>query len=189
MSEHEYRTDPVTVYNETTRTVIYGINSVEHVSAQCAALPADRVFLLTTRSLLGSDISRRVENILGNRLVGVASGVHQHVPAESLDSLISTVEAAQPDLVVTLGGGSVIDSGKAVIAALAAGCRSGAQLLEHRIIFEYPDKTSQKPYPGPFLHHIAISTTLSAAEYDGIFGYTSGGVKHLSMAGGLAPVS
>ncbi|HLH70014.1 MAG TPA: iron-containing alcohol dehydrogenase [Candidatus Dormibacteraeota bacterium] len=185
---HRYSLEAITAYDETvSRIVVYGKGSLGRLPELCEQRGFRRAFLLTTRSLLGSEAVRSIEEHLGERLVGVACGARQHVPADSLDTLIASVAEARPDLLVTLGGGSVIDSGKAVAAALATGCRTGQELLAYRAVFRYPDEVSQRPYPTTFLPHLAVPTTLSAAEYDGIFGYTAEGVKHLSIAPGLAP--
>jgi alcohol dehydrogenase len=69
------------------------------------------------------------------------------------------------------------------------GVRSGEELLAYRIEFEYPDTVRQKPYDGVLMPHIAIPTTLSSAEYDGIFGYTHAGIKYLSADRRLNPRS
>jgi alcohol dehydrogenase class IV len=186
--QHRYPLRPTVAYDETlSRVVIYGEDSIERLPSLCAERGAERVFLLTARSLWGSEVVDRLQALLQGRLVGTACGTRQHVPVESLDPLIETVAEARPDALVSLGGGSVIDSAKAVAAALATGCRTGQELLEYRTVFEYPSRITQRPYPAAFLPHLAVPTTLSAAEYDGIFGYTAGGVKHLSMALGLAP--
>ncbi len=185
---HRYPLEVVTAYDETaSRTVVYGRGGLGRLAELCEQRGVRRAFLLTARSLLGSEVTRSVQERLGGRLVGVACGARQHVPADGLDALIASVAEARPDLLVTLGGGSVIDSGKAVAAALATGCRTGRELLEYRAVFRYPDEVSQRPYPPTFIPHWAVPTTLSAAEYDGIFGYTAEGVKHLSIAPGLAP--
>jgi alcohol dehydrogenase len=101
--------------------------------------------------------------------------------------LIASGRELEPDMVVTLGGGSVIDAGKALCAALAQDYHDARALHEHRIVFDYPDRMSQRPLEGDVMPHLAIPTTLSAAEYDGIFGMTHEGTKDLYNDARLAP--
>ncbi len=167
--------------------VIYGEGAVEHLAAECERLAAERVLLITTPSLRESDAELAVRAALGERCAGVSHECTQHVPLDSVSRLIASTRELEPDTVVTLGGGSVIDAGKALCAALAQGYDDAASLYEHRIVFEYPDRISQRPFEGEMIGHLAIPTTLSAAEYDGIFGMTHEGRKDLYNDSRLSP--
>lgn len=46
------------------------------------------------------------------------TGVRAHVPAETVEEAVATAQAARADAVVAIGGGSAIDTGKAVSARL-----------------------------------------------------------------------
>jgi alcohol dehydrogenase class IV len=84
-------------------------------------LSARNVLLVTDRAMVKFGLARRVTDILQQR--GIAFQVWDDVVA---DPDIATVvrgmkrmDASYPDLVIALGGGSVIDAAKAVIFALA----------------------------------------------------------------------
>jgi alcohol dehydrogenase len=171
-----------------TEKVIYGPDALSELSAACEALGGERVLLLTTNSLHGTPLEARVRGMLGDRCVGVLSRVAQHVPTSSVDTLVEQARALEPDLIVTLGGGSVTDAAKAVAASLGEGYKDGQSLYRHRIVFTYPDSVDQQPFTGQPLPIVAVPTTLSAAEYDGIFGMTSAeGVKDLYVDDRLTP--
>ena len=177
------------VYNYArTERVVYGVGSVEeHCASKCDEFDARRVVVLTTGSLRHTDILQSILDLLGDRCVGVFHEFVQHVPVDTVTKLIAFGRELNPDLILSLGGGSVIDGGKALAAALGQGCASGEEVYEYRIVFEYPDKISEKGFTAQFVPHIAIPTTLSAAEYDGIFGITQRGTKALVSNLGLAP--
>jgi alcohol dehydrogenase len=179
---------PVTSYRyPPTERVVYGEGAIQRLPDACDSLGAQRVLLISTPSLRGSDIELELADLLGERGAGISHDCTQHVPLESVSRLIASTSELAPDMVVTLGGGSVIDSGKALCAALAEGYGDAEALYEHRIVFEYPDRISQHPFAGEMIPHVAIPTTLSAAEYDGIFGMTKGGRKDLYNDRRLSP--
>lgn len=170
-----------------TERVVYGDDALDALPAECDALPASRVLLLTTRSLLGSHLLDRVTSLLGARCVGLLSDVPQHVPAAAVTPLLEQARELRPDALVGLGGGSVADAAKALAAGLASGYTSAEQVYRHRIRFTYPSMIEMEPFSGQPVPTIAIPTTLSAAEYDGIFGMTTDGVKDLYSDDRLSP--
>lgn len=84
-----------------------------------------------------------VERILKDNGVYAAtfSEIGQHAPVQGIIRGIDAFKAAGADIIVSIGGGSPIDAVKA-------------------IIYRLHQQTGAK-----FLNHIAIPTTLSAAEY------------------------
>ena len=170
-----------------TERVVHGRGALDELGAECERLGAERALLLSTRSLEGSEVEGRVREALGARCAGVTRDCAQHVPLEAVDRLLSAGRDVRPDLLVTVGGGSVTDAAKALAAALAAGYADAHALREHRIVFEYPDSLSQRPLEGEPLPIVSVPTTLSAAEYDGIFGMTYEGTKDLYNDRRLTP--
>jgi maleylacetate reductase len=80
-----------------------------------------------------TDLVRRVERLLGGKHGGTFSGMGQHTPGSSVEE--ATRQARGSDLLVSVGGGSVVDGTKAVARELG--------------------------YPA----HVAVPTTLSGAEW------------------------
>ncbi|RMZ79220.1 hypothetical protein DV738_g3460, partial [Chaetothyriales sp. CBS 135597] len=102
-------------------------------------------------SCLPSETSSKAFIVTGSSL---ASKTPLHAPVAQLDEATAQVQAdASIDTIIAIGGGSPIDSAKA-------------------ISFRVHEKT------GKFLHHIVIPTTLSAAECTANAGFTrADGVK------------
>lgn len=133
----------------------YGANSVKSHLLSC--LPSDRskAFIITGSSLATkTPLVSDVESLLGSKHAGTFSKIGQHAPVADLDAATSLVEKdSSIDTVISIGGGSPIDSAKAI---------------SHRL----HDKS------GKWLFHIAIPTTLSASECTMMAGYTeSTGIK------------
>jgi alcohol dehydrogenase class IV len=180
---------PAYAYPSTDR-VAYGAGVIgEALGAECDRLGVRRVLLMTTPSLEGSRAEGAVRDALDDRCAAVSRDSAQHVPLAAVDRLIAVGREVRPDAIVTVGGGSVTDAAKALAAALAEGVEDAHALLERRIVFEYPDRLEVPSLAGDPLPLVSVPTTLSAAEYDGIFGMTHEGTKDLYNDVRLAPRS
>ena len=139
--------------------VVSGPGAIDVLTEEAAGRGAGRVLVTTTRSLVGSRSLDRVRRALGDRCVGVAVNAGQHSPAEGVRSIAAELSATGADAVVSLGGGSVIDSTQVAVASVVNGRdmtrEAGALQLEKA----FGDDRSQR-----FLH-IAVPTTLSAGAF------------------------
>ncbi|HEY3063675.1 MAG TPA: iron-containing alcohol dehydrogenase [Chloroflexota bacterium] len=139
----------------------------EHLAPELDRLGARRVFVVTTRSVAGNPaLLGSMERLLGARCVGAFSGIGQHAPVASVAAAVSAARDAQADALVSLGGGSPIDAAKAVAFALA----TGVDLSEPGAAARARDCD---PKSDALLPHLAIPTTLSAAELSGLAGFTT----------------
>ena len=111
-----------------------------------------------------TELIKQVEQQLGSKHAGTFSKIGQHAPIKELDEATELVlQDESIDTIISVGGGSPIDSAKAI----------SYRLNERK--------------KGKFLHHIAIPTTLSAAECTLGAGYTDAsgtktGVAHPELA-------
>jgi len=114
--------------------VHFGVDALEKLEVE--ARSHDRAFVITGRSLNEeTDLIRRVEALLGGRHAGTFAGIGQHTPGGAVEKAAVEAEMAAANLLVSVGGGSVIDGTKAVARGLG--------------------------YPA----QVAIPTTLSGAEW------------------------
>jgi alcohol dehydrogenase len=128
--------------------VTFGPGSLETLPEQVERLGCTRAFVITTSSIATkTPLLDRLQKLLGSSFAGAFSDVKQHNPARAIVAAVQHAEEAGADLIVSLGGGSVIDNAKASILALAR------------------DTAAFPP-------HIALPTTLSAAEFSPTFGIT-----------------
>ena len=149
--------------------VVWGRPAAEAVAAEVARRGAARVFLLASRSLAtATGVVAGVEQALGARVVGRFFDCVQHAPRESVLAAAQAVRAAAPDLIVTLGGGTPIDTGKILQICLAHDARSLEDLDALHVRVD-PDGTRHLPAirPSP-VRQIVVPTTLSGAEFSAL---------------------
>lgn len=150
----------------TVERILFGEGCVAaHLQEEVARLGGRRPLLVTTPSLhRSSGPLAEALAALGPDLGAVFPGCREHVPLDSVIAAARAANEAGADLVITLGGGSVIDTGKALRACLAAGLTSERELADFL--------RSAPPLTAPLLPQIAIPTTLSGAEYTRSFSAT-----------------
>lgn len=172
--------------------VHFGPGSLVRLPEEVERLGGHRALVITGRSVAAhTDLVPRVRRMLGERLGGVFSGARQHVPYSSVQEALDLARSVQPDLVISLGGGSPIDTARAVALATGEGIGSVEQLERLRARFEPPSRTILPPTSGRALPHIAVPTTLSAAEFANAGAVTSETrrAKDLFIADELTPRS
>jgi alcohol dehydrogenase class IV len=124
-----------------TTCVHFGADALEKLGEEARSY--DRAFVITGRSLNEkTNLVRRVEALLGGRHAGTFAGIGQHTPGRAVEQATVEAELAAADLLISVGGGSVIDGTKAVARELG--------------------------YP----RQVAIPTTLSGAEWANRAGVT-----------------
>ncbi len=122
-----------------TSRVHFGAGSLNKLEDE--ANSKERAFVVTGRTLHEkTDLVRRVERALGDKHAGTYAGMSEHTPGSAVEEAARRAEGA--DLLVGVGGGSVIDGTKAVAVRLG-----------------YPVQ-------------VAVPTTLSGAEWAHLVGVT-----------------
>ena len=96
-----------------------GTPAAEAVAAEATRLNAQRVFLLASRTLAReTNAVRAIASALGPRFAGLHDDMPAHSPREAVVACANAARKAGTDLLVTVGGGSVTDGGKAVTICL-----------------------------------------------------------------------
>jgi len=132
------------------KSLYYGPSSVSTYLLSCLPSESSKAFIITGSSLATkTPLIKHVEELLTpSHHAGTFSSIKQHAPVAQLDEATDIVaKDASIDTIISIGGGSPIDSAKA-------------------ISYRLHEKT------GSFLRHISIPTTLSAAECTANAGYT-----------------
>jgi alcohol dehydrogenase class IV len=173
--------------------VVFGPGRVEPLRAELEALGVHRVLIVTGHTLAEkTPLVGRLEALLGELCVGVFSDTRQHVPRGAVLGAAEAMRRADADAVVSFGGGSPIDAAKLATLCHAAGVESEGELEEFRIGYHSGDDAGRGPareMPRETIPHIAISTTLSAGEFNGWAGSTdtARGVKETYGGPQLTP--
>lgn len=156
-----------------TERIIFRPGAVRNLRQCVEALGGTRVLLITGRTLAReTDIPARVAEALAPILVEIVSGTRAHVPLQTVFDIAARVREVGADVLVSLGGGSPIDTAKAVAAVLAEGIEAPEDLDRLTVKFTFPNRLEVPRLAGRPIPHVAIPTTLSAAEFTGIVGVT-----------------
>jgi alcohol dehydrogenase len=147
-------------------TIHWGAGALEHVADELRRLGAARPFVVTTRSVADSALMAVLQSALDGRAVVGTASIGQHAPAASLAAAVAAVRHAQPDVLISYGGGSPIDAAKAIAFAV----RTGLDLCDPQAPV---NARTFDMKAGDLLPHIAVPTTLSVAELSGMAGFTT----------------
>lgn len=142
--------------------VTYGRPAADVVRELAKAWGCSRLLVTTTRSLV-EGLAAQFAADLGDLCVGVFSQIGAHSPREGVIAGAADARRGQADLLVALGGGSVIDATKVIQVALWAGLTQADQLDAYRAGRGEGRVDVAKVPPG--VRMIAVPTTLSAAEF------------------------
>lgn len=153
--------------------VHYGADALENLEATLAQHDIARALMITGTTLATkTDLVERVVDAAGGRIAKVFHETTQHVHRASVVNAIEAARAANADGIISFGGGTPNDTGKAVVLGLAEGVRDTSDFDRYRVRFEYPATVEIPPCTGTALPMIAISTTLSGGEFTHFAGIT-----------------
>lgn len=168
--------------------VVFGVDAGETLATEVAALGAERILLVSGRTLMANDggIVSAVRRALGDRVVA-DQVVHAHSPYDDVLAGAEQARRAGVDLVVAVGGSSVGDAAKAIYLCLADNVTSVPELDARRVVLGADRDLTLNP-PRNLHRPIAIPTTLSAGEFTSSAGLLHPtGVKASFRSASLAP--
>ncbi|MBM3572298.1 MAG: iron-containing alcohol dehydrogenase [Alphaproteobacteria bacterium] len=153
--------------------VLFGKPMAEALREELPRHGATRIFVISTRTLSRkTQVVSALREILGNRFAGLFDDVESHVPRLVAIKAAAAARAAKPDLIISIGGGSAIDTGKAVLVALAENITTTRGFDAFRVRTDDAGKTVVPAITPPALRQIVIPTTLSGGEFSHTTGST-----------------
>ena len=153
--------------------VHYGPGSVDGLGPALARRGIGRALLITGHTLATrTPLVERVRAAAGGRIAAVFHDTIQHVQRHSVLRAAALARDIDADAIVSFGGGTPNDTGKAVVLALAENLREADDFERMRVKFTYPDRVDVPPVRGPALPMFAVSTTLSGGEFTHFAGVT-----------------
>jgi maleylacetate reductase len=146
--------------------IVFGPQAIDEVPTVVREAGARRVLVVTSAARSGSDPGQRLVQRLGRAVVGVFDEAAGNVPTPIVQSAVRAARDAGIDGLVSFGGGSSADLGKAVCWFLA--------------------REAGTPIP-----HVSVPTTYSGAELTPFFSLTDPGTRRTSVGEEptLAPVA
>lgn len=149
--------------------VHFGKPAAEAVLEEVDMRGSERVLIVSGNTLTNkTDVVSTVANALGGRHVGTFSATVEHVPRESVVELIKEMRASSPDLIVTIGGGTAIDTVKVALVGIAEGAEQADDLEPYYIRVEPGGVLNVPAVKSPPMRQILVPTTLSGADFSAI---------------------
>jgi alcohol dehydrogenase class IV len=141
-----YETDLSFLHYAPTR-IVYGAGSLSELPSELGNLGAERAMIVTDQALAShTDLVERVQKVLGRRCAGVYSGVEPDSSVSIVDAGAAKAKELRADVFVSVGGGSSIDSAKAIA-------------IVHTLGGSIRDHQGFQALSAPTTPHIAIPTT------------------------------
>jgi maleylacetate reductase len=144
--------------------VVLGKPAAAVVLEEIERLGRRRIFMITTASLARGSLLNAVKDALGSRLVGSFAGVTAHGPRQAVLDGARAIRAADADILLAVGGGSVIDATKVMQLCLRHKLDRPDQLSDH-VARGRAEPSTRPSDADDWIRAIAVPTTLSAAEF------------------------
>jgi len=153
--------------------VIFGKAAAEAVLETADKLARRRIFIVASKTLSRkTDVIPRIRTALGDRCVGLFDDCVEHVPRSSVLRLAEAVKGSAPDLVVTVGGGTPVDTVKVMLVCLSERIVDDDGFDAVRIRVNPDGSKVVPPVKDPPFRQIIVPTTLSGAEFSNLGGAT-----------------
>jgi maleylacetate reductase len=157
--------------------VVFGHPAAEALVAQMDRLRAARAFLMVSGTLnRNTDEIEKIRKALGSRCAGTFDAMPPHTPREAVIAAAEQARAANADLIITVGGGSITDGAKTVQLCLANNVRTvdGIDTIRVR-------KGVAPPMAAPMVRQVSVPTTIAGGEFSAIAGVTNARTKVKEM--------
>lgn len=149
--------------------VVFGRPASEAIVEQLDRLRARRAFLMVSGTLnRETDAIANIRRALGPRCVALFDAMPPHTPRAAVIAASEQARAANADIIVTVGGGSITDGAKAVQLCLANDIRSPDDIDRIR--------SGRGPSPQlapPTVRQISVPTTIAGGEFSATAGVTN----------------
>ncbi len=127
-------------------SVIAGHGTLASIYKAIVNLGCSRALILTDHGVRDAKLAQLVQDALVDFYTGVFDEIPQDPDLDTVDAAVATARDLKADCIVSVGGGSVIDTGKAVCVTL----KNGGKANDHMALYRLRE---------PQTPHIAIPTT------------------------------
>lgn len=161
------------VYDFGACRIVYGTDFAQALARELERCGARRIYLIASGTLERStDVIGRVRDALGDRFAGMCARIGAHTPRIDVVAAANAAGAAQADMLLGVGGGSITDAVKMASICLGQGITAAEQLDAFRLTVDAEGKAVRPSVKAPSVASVFIPTTLSAGEFTGVVGCT-----------------
>src|SRR4051812_22430081 len=101
--------------------VVFGRRAAEEVAETARSLDRSRILIAASDALTKPDgVVEEIREVLGAACIGVYDRSVEQVPRSSVLALVSEIRLLGPDLIVTVGGGTPMDTVKVALLCLGS---------------------------------------------------------------------
>ncbi len=147
--------------------VLHDVSAPHALPGLLAELGYETVFIVCSRTLnTNTSIVSDIQKGLGSRVVGLTDAVGEHSPLRNVLAAARAVKESKADVIVSIGGGSVMDMCKAIQLCISEGAYERSDLLKYQFVLSKDGREMlSTSTAAPAIRQIAIPTTLSTAEW------------------------
>ncbi len=157
--------------------VVFGRPAAEAIVEQMDRVGATSAFLMVSGTLnRETDEIEKIRRALGTRHAATFDAMPAHTPRSAVIAAADQARAANADLIVTVGGGSITDGAKAVQLCLANDIRTVEGIDRIRAV-----KGAPPPMNAPVVRQISAPTTIAGGDFSPSAGVTNETTKVKEM--------
>lgn len=147
--------------------VTHGVSAHEALPALMKWFGYHRAFFVCSRTLnTRTDVIRKITGAIGDKFVGLTDEVGEHSPLANVLKAALQAREAGADVIVAIGGGSVMDMCKAMQLCISENVFDRAGLLKLQMkLSEDGTEMLSTSRARPLIRQIAIPTTLATSEW------------------------
>jgi len=147
--------------------ILHNVSAEKALPGLLSLLGYQRVFIVCSKSInTKTEIINRIKSCLGDRLVGVTDEVGEHSPLSNVIKAAELVRDAKADVILSVGGGSVMDMCKAIQLCISENVYEREALTRLQFVLSEDGTEMLTTSHAPALiRQIAIPTTLATSEW------------------------
>ena len=151
----------------------WGTPAPQAIAREMATIGAKRALIVASTSIATkTGVIDDIKAALQDRVVGVFTGTREHTPIATVIDCVRAIRESNADVVVTVVGGTPIDTVKAAILCVAEGVSDSETLKSYRVIVNEDGSRTVPPVGASPIRQIIVPTTLSGAEFSNLAGVT-----------------